>query len=400
MRNHMALILVTIMLMPVLSGAFSTPILTHAQAADACQGDTQAIEWNQTMQRMALVPHYTGSYDPYSDERYYDDNYYYEENQDAPSQQNTDQDEIGPEEPWMYQQNMWNLPVLEPLETSHYTTMLIGNNSAGVLRLNLSATHRTTICVTLQDADANPIAGDVYLLTTAEYDSYRSSYECSQRETWWCYEGDLEESLSDIPPEWRSWNPFGWKSYRDSHEYEDVSSVNFALNLDKAEVYTPIWGGADWQDFYLIVDAWDNIHDFDAGAPEVTIAADVTVVTTSRSLILPPYTVALTFMVVLLGALAAPFILNARYMKAGLSPIEASEGLVPSLERPADLPQFRQEVPLPTPPVAPMPQVMTQPDSNSPAPSAGSPEHPQPGQSPTNPLSESLDIPPGHELEL
>jgi hypothetical protein len=47
-------------------------------------------------------------------------------------------------------------------------------------------------------------------------------------------------------------------------------------------------------------------------------------------------------MVVLLGALAAPFILNARYMKAGLSPKDASEGLVPSLERPADLPQFGQ----------------------------------------------------------
>ena len=400
MRNHMALTLVLIMMMPVLSGAFSTPILTHAQAADACQGDTQAIEWNQTMQRMALVPHYSGSYDPYYDGRYYEDDYYYEENQNGPSQQNAAQSGLGPEEPWMYQQNMWNLPVLEPLETSHYTTMLIGNNSAGVLRLNLSATHRTTICVTLQDADANPVTGDVYLLTTAEYDSYRSSYECSQRETWWCYEGDLEESLSDIPPEWRSWNPLGWKSYRDSHEYERVSSVNFALNLDKAEVYTPIWGGADWQDFYLIVDAWDNIHDYDSDAPDVTIAADVTIVTTSRSLILPPYTVALTFMVVLLGALAAPFILNARYMKAGLSPKDASEGLVPSLERPADLPQFGQEVPSPTTPVAPMPQTIGQPNSPLPDQLPGVPVPPQAGQLLTTPPPGSMNVPSGEELDL
>ena len=398
MRYHMALTLVVIMMVPVFSGAFSTPILTHAQAADACQGDTQAIEWNQTMQRMALVPHHAGNYDPY-DGRYYDDDYYYEENQNQPAQQNAQQSNLGPEEPWMYQQNMWNLPVLDPLETSHYTTMLIGNNSAGVLRLNLSATHRTTICVTLQDADANPVTGDVYLLTTAEYDSYRSSYECSQRETWWCYEGDLEESLSDIPPEWRSWNPLGWKSYRDSHEYERVSSVNFALNLDKSEVYTPIWGGADWQDFYLIVDAWDNIHDYDSDAPDVTIAADVTIVTTSRSLILPPYTVALTFMVVLLGALAAPFILNARYMKAGLSSVEASEGLVPSLERPADLPQFGQEAPLPTTPVTPMPQSIVQPNPPLAAQLQEIPVQPQTGQLLTNPPPERLNVPSGDELD-
>ena len=206
--------------------------------------------------------------------------------------------------------------------------------------------------------------------------------------------------MSDIPPEWRSWNPLGWKSYRDSHEYERVSSVNFALNLDKAEVYTPIWGGADWQDFYLIVDAWDNIHDYDSDAPDVTIAADVTIVTTSRSLILPPYTVALTFMVVLLGALAAPFILNARYMKAGLAHKDASEGLVPSLELPADLPQFGQEPTSPTMPVAPMPQTIGQPNSPLPDPLPVASVPPQAVQLLTTPPPEPVDVPSGDEFDL
>ena len=356
MRNSVVFSLVFIMMMPLLSAAFSSPLVAPAQAADACQGDTEAIEWNQTMQRMAMVPHWSRNYDPYYgyyEDEYYEDEYY-EDDEEPPNQPNNIQPTSeAPEEPWMYQQNSWNLPTLDPLETSHYTTMLIGNNSVGALRLNLSATQRTTICVTLQDADSNPVKGDVYLLTTSEYESYKDSYECGQDMAWWCYDGDLEESLSDIPPEWRSWNPLGWKSYRDAHEYEQVSSVNFALNLDKAEVYTPLWGGADWQDFYLVIDAWDNIHDADADAPGVTVAADVTIITTTRSLMLPPFTVALTFMVIILAGLVAPFILNAKYMRAGLAPKDATEGLVPSLERPADLPQFGGQMPMPPTPIDP-----------------------------------------------
>ena len=139
---------------------------------------------------------------------------------------------------------------------------------------------------------------------------------------------------------------------------------------------------------------------FDSDAPDVTIAADVTIVTTSRSLILPPYTVALTFMVVLLGALAAPFILNARYMKAGLSPKDASEGLVPSLERPADLPQFGQEAPSSTMPVAPMPQTIGQPNSPLPDQLPGVPVPPQAGQLLTTPPPGSMNVPSGEELDL
>lgn len=337
--------LTLILLAPLLSAAFSTPLVLNAQAADPCQGDTQAIEWNTTMQRMSEVPHYsTGNYGYYDDDMYYGDY----ENEEQPVNSSE-----GPEEPWMYQQNKWNLPMLEPLDTSHYTTMLIGNDSVGALRLNLSANHRTTICVTLQDTDGNPVVGDVYLFTSTEYDTYVTSYECAHTSSWYCYgDGELEDALSDIPPEWRSWNPLGWKSYRDAHEYEGVTSVNLALNLDRPEVYTPLWGGSDWQDFYLVVDTWNNVHDADADAPGVTVAADVTLVTTQRSLVLPSYTVALVFMAMLLGGLAAPFILNARYMKAGMASEMPASGLVPSLERPADVPPFQHhQAPLPPPPV-------------------------------------------------
>jgi hypothetical protein len=148
----------------------------------------------------------------------------------------------------------------------------------------------------------------------------------------------------------------GWKSYRDAHEYENVNSVNFALNLDGPEVYTSLWGDSNWQDFYIIVDAWDNIHDNDADAPGVTVAADVTIVTTSRSLVLPPWTVALAFMGLILGALIAPFIANAKYMKAGMAPKHANEVLVPSLENAPELPPLQPA--MPPPPLAHPPPPM------------------------------------------
>lgn len=358
MRTFGVSSLTMLLLLPILGAIFSSPILMPVQAADACQGDTQAIQWNETMQRISEVPHWSDSSYSYYDEGYDSTGESSVNSEGSSSSEGTPDAQEVPEEPWMYQQNtyQWNLPVLEPLTTSHYTTMLIGNNSVGSLRLNLSALHRTTICVTLQDTDSNPIEGDVYLLTSSEYDSYSSSYQCAQTSAWYCLgDGEVEEALSDIPPEWRSWNPLGWKSYRDAHEYERVSSVNFALNLDRPEVYSPLWGGSDWEDFYIVVDAWDNIHDNDAEAPGVTIAADVTIITTERSLILPSYTVALAFMAMLLGALAAPFLLNAKYMKAGLAPKQTTDGLVPSLELPAELPQFTSHEPpigesMPVPP--------------------------------------------------
>ena len=81
------------MMMPLLSAAFSSPLVAPAQAADACQGDTEAIEWNQTMQRMAMVPHWSRGSDSYpgyyEDDMYYEADEYYEMTQNRPSRQNS-----------------------------------------------------------------------------------------------------------------------------------------------------------------------------------------------------------------------------------------------------------------------------------------------------------------------
>ena len=324
------------LLLPILLLALSSPASMHAQAADSCAGDTSPIRWNETAQRLSLVPFHNGNwwggFDEYDDIEYYEDE---KRQEDASGSQPVQDTSLSPEEPWMYQ--TWMLPRLEPLEENHYTTMLIGNDSVGALRVNLSADYRTTVCITLQDTNMNPVDGDIYLLTTEEYNSYTQSYHSSHDGGFYGYD-EFEESLSNIPPEWRSFNFLGWKSYRDSHEYEKTSEVNFALNLDGPEIYSSFFSGTTWEDFYIVIDAWDNVHDNDAESPNTIVAADVTIITTERSFILPPFTVSLVFLVVLLGTLSIPFILNAKYMKAGLI-AEIPQNIVPSLDTPAEYTQ-------------------------------------------------------------
>jgi hypothetical protein len=126
------------------------------------------------------------------------------------------------------------------------------------------------------------------------------------------------------------------------------------LSLDGPEIYSSLFTGTNWQDFYIVVDTWDNVHDFDAEAPDTIVAADITIITTERSLILPPYTVALVFLVGFLGTLIVPFVLNARYMKAGLMQTEQVQSIVPSLSTPAHQPEAWQET-------EPMPKELQQP---------------------------------------
>ena len=324
-----AYFLTILLLVPVLSLGISGPTLVlPAQAANACAGDKSPVVWNETAQRLALVPHYSPTSYWYDDFYYEDD---FEGGREPASEPGQEENPLSPEEKWMYQSR--SRPKLTPLTDSFHTTMLVGNGSAGVLRLNFTTSQRMTICVTLQAVDGGELSdtqGDVYLMTTSQYDKYVQSYDAKHGGYgWW----DVEEALSDIPPEWRSFNTLAWSTFRDSHQYENVDDISFSLSLDSDQKYNSLLdGGVVWEDFYVVVDTWDNVHDDDAGAPNSIVAADVSVVTTPRSVLLPTWTVSLVFLAMIAGLVLTPFIINSRYNKAGLG--EAMpDVLVPMLEQ-------------------------------------------------------------------
>jgi hypothetical protein len=115
----------------------------------------------------------------------------------------------------------------------------------------------------------------------------------------------------------------GWKTYRDVHAYEAVEEVSFSLSLDKTEVSRSLFNGEVWEDFYLVVDTWDNGHGKDAMSPESAVYADVAAVATPRSFVMPPASVALVLIVLLGGMVAVPAIIQHRYAMAGLDSVES-----------------------------------------------------------------------------
>lgn len=309
-----------------LTASFGTGLapLQNVQALSGCEGDVVPVEWNSTLQRHAMVPFASDPYwyGDWGDEPEYDENDATGEGGNvASTAEDSVDDTVHPEDAWMYAPS-WPLPVLETLEEGVYTTMQIGNDSSGALRMNLSSTHRTTVCVNLfteSDNRTSPAAGDVYLMTSAQYERYESAYDMSHN--LWGYWGDfneLDEALSEVPPEWRSITPNGWKSYRDVHEYEQVTTVTFSVALDAPELYDSLLGNSNWQDFYIVVDNWDNGHDGDEPASSSILVAEISVMPTERSLVLPTWTVPLVFFVGLAVLMAAPFVLNKRYMEAGV----------------------------------------------------------------------------------
>jgi hypothetical protein len=259
---------------------------------------------------------------PYNDVFYEDE--YYEDEPYRSSEDTQRNSTLHPEEDWMVS---WRYPQpLAPMRTSMQATMAVGNDSAGAYRFNLSAEHRMTFCVTFYGAlDENgnraPVEADVYLMTTKQYQRYEQAYSNAHSSYgWW---DDIDDLLADRAPELRRYDPMGWTTYRDVHAYEAVNEVSFSLSLDKAEVSRSLFSGEEWEDFYLVIDAWDNGHGGDATTPNSALYADVAAVATPRSFVMPPASVALVLIVLLGGMVAVPAVIQHRYSNAGLSEVES-----------------------------------------------------------------------------
>jgi len=329
MRAKLVSIFVLALLLPLVPSSLDP--LPAVEAASGCSGEIPSVRWNETVSRVALTPS-TANYWFYDDWDMDGNNRRgggFEESSPEPDF-NPNTSAVEPEESWMRSNDFWTL---EPLEENVRATMLVGNNSVGAYMFNFSSTHRSTICVSLQglnDGNYSAVKGDVYMLTSTEWDRYSRTYSQSMDgDDWW------EDSLADLPPEWRSFNVMGWDTYRDAHQYEAIDEVTFSIALDGPEVHSTLWGEAQWEQFYLVVDTWDNDHGNDAIPPGMVTVADVTIIVEERGVVLPNWTVSLTCMSTMIAVLITPFVMNRKYMGAGLEVnlAEMPAKLMPSLEQ-------------------------------------------------------------------
>ena len=338
MLQRRAFVLLSIFVLPLLSAAFVPSYGSASAAIDDCGAKKTEIVWNETIARHAEVPHHSIWW--MGDD--WDDG---EKGGKRSQKWREPSDEaydplLSPEEPWMYDSYHSEEPV-EPFKTNIFTTMEIGNDSVGALRLNLSSEHRTTICVEIEGVIGDstvPASADVYLMTTSQYDSYEWSYQRmhgGNSDRWFERESLSEdEFITEVSPEWAAFDVTGWKTYRDVHSYENTDSVVMSVSLDAPEVYSSLFSDMTYQEFFIVVDAWDNSRRGDAGVQDKIILADVAISTTPRSLVLPNWTVSLTFFVFFMSIVLAPVIINRRYMNAGLDPkLESEKQLMPSLNQ-------------------------------------------------------------------
>ena len=338
MLQRRALVLLSIFLLPLFSVGITAPVGTASAAIDDCKGELSQIVENETISRHAEVPNNNNWW-------FLED---YEEDGPGKRQSKKQSDEgtypfdpaLSPEEEWMYQSYHSPSPV-KTLTTNIATTMYVGNDSVGALRVNLSSEHRTTICVEIQGVVGNttvPAKADVYLMTTSQYENYEWSYNRmhgDRFERWFERESISEdEFISEVPPEWAAFDVTGWKTYRDVHAYENTDSVVMSITMDGPEVYSSLFSDMSYQEFFIVVDAWDNSRRGDAGVQDKILVADVAISTVERSVVLPNWTVSIAFFVFFMGLVLTPVIINRRYMNAGLDPqAEAEKKLMPSLQQ-------------------------------------------------------------------
>ena len=338
MLQRRAVVLLSIFLLPLFGVGITAPVGTASATIDDCKGELSQIVENETISRHAEVPNNNNWW-------FLED---YEEDGPGKRQSKKQSDEgtypfdpaLSPEEEWMYQSYHSPSPV-ETLTTNIATTMQIGNDSVGALRVNLSSEHRTTICVEIQGIVGNttvPAKADVYLMTTSQYENYEWSYNRmhgDRFERWFERESISEdEFISEVPPEWAAFDVTGWKTYRDVHAYENTDSVVMSITMDGPEVYSSLFSDLTYQEFFIVVDAWDNSRRGDAGVQNKILVADVAISTVERSVVLPNWTVSIAFFVFFAGIVLTPIIINRRYMDAGLDPqAEAEKKLMPSLQQ-------------------------------------------------------------------
>ena len=338
MLQRRAVVLLSIFLLPLFGVGITTPVGTASAAIDDCKGELSQIVENETISRHAEVPNNNNWW-------FVED---YEEDGPGKRQSIKQSDEgtypfdpaLSPEEEWMYQNYHSPSPV-KTLTTNIATTMQIGNDSVGALRVNLSSEHRTTICVEIQGIVGNttvPAKADVYLMTTSQYENYEWSYNRmhgDRFERWFERESISEdEFISEVPPEWAAFDVTGWKTYRDVHAYENTDSVVMSITMDGPEVYSSLFSDMTYQEFFIVVDAWDNSRRGDAGVQNKILVADVAISTVERSVVLPNWTVSIAFFVFFAGIVLTPVIINRRYMDAGLDPqADAEKKLMPSLQQ-------------------------------------------------------------------
>lgn len=307
-RVFAALSYLLILLLAAGSPIFSNSIIGGAQAAAGCS-TTGSPVWDSNVANATLE---------YSN---WEDDYFGGEMEEG-NPGNGGGNRVANE----YSTSSSNVNRVSPLTEGFHLSTVVSNGTSSGIRINLSTGYTYTFCITSSAHNSsNSAAVDVYLMTGTDWSWYETSY--SYARNGWAEEFDM----SDIPPEWRG--GISWRPYRDVHAYEDLEEITFSTSLDHMEFRTDEqYYGSNmlvYDEFYLVIDGWDNGRDSDAVDPNVDIDVDITIMVEERVMV-PTWTVTLVCMAVMITLLAVPLVIHKKYHSVGKE--ELGVEMMPSLK--------------------------------------------------------------------
>ena len=220
---------------------------------------------------------------------------------------------------------------LKPLRDDFSVDMVISNDSANAVRMELIPGYQYTFCISMSsDPSDEPqmgAIGDVYLMNDVNWDRYSMSYENREWQ-------NLEELVQELPVEWR--DTLVWLPYRDVHAYEGVSEHVFSVAIDSTG---SAWSSAGWFDssqtqYFLVIDGWDNERFSDREAAGGTINVEVLVDVEERTT-LPNFIAYILISALPIACIIGPLVIHSRYMRMGLTD-EGGSRQMPYLDEEGD----------------------------------------------------------------
>ncbi|MFL2957607.1 MAG: hypothetical protein ACJZ4Z_02310 [Candidatus Thalassarchaeaceae archaeon] len=197
-----------------------------------------------------------------------------------------------------------------PLTKDFVYEVDIEDGGATAISMKLVAGYRYNFCITFSpslNSNSTIAKGDVYLMTKSNWDTYRGEYNNREYE-------NMEEIIDYMPVEWR--DMVTWIPFRDVHSYEGEGYVQFSVGIDSSgSSWTSIFGDDSANNYYLVLDDWDNSRPNDFRPTGGGMNAEI-LVEVEKRIKIPAFTAYMLIGALPLSCIVIPIILHFTYKRS------------------------------------------------------------------------------------
>ena len=204
--------------------------------------------------------------------------------------------------------------------------VVIEDGSATAISMKLVPGYRYNFCITFSPtigSNSTIAKGDVYLMTKSNWDSYKTEYENREWD-------DMGELIDMLPVEWR--DMVTWIPFRDVHAYEGEKYTQFSVGIDSTgSSWASIFGDDPANEYYLVLDAWDNSRPNDFSPIGDDMNAEILVEVEER-IAIPAFTAYILIGALPISCVVIPILLHIAYKNGAKEERDSIPEKMPFLE--------------------------------------------------------------------